>query len=85
MFGKKGRENLIDLRDTVQDALVKPQGAVNYSNTGSVVMRGLDQLAAIRFPLAKTAADIAKTREISKQVQESTKYNALVDALKGKK
>ena len=85
MFGKKGRENLIDLRDTVQDALVKPQGAVNYSNTGSVVMRGLDQLAAIRFPLAKTAADIAKTREISKQVQESTKYNALVDALKGTK
>ena len=85
MFGKKGRENLIDLRDTVQDALVKPQGAVNYSNTGSVVMRGLDQLAAIRFPLAKTAADIAKTREISKQVQESTKYDALVDALKGKK
>jgi hypothetical protein len=48
-------------------------------------MRGLDQLAAIRFPLAKTAADIAKTREISKQVQESTKYNALVDALKGTK
>lgn len=85
MFGKKGRENLIDLRDTVQDALVKPQGAVNYSNTGSVVMRGLDQLAAIRFPLAKTAADIAKTREITKQVQESTKYDALVDALKGKK
>jgi hypothetical protein len=85
MFGKKGRENLIDLRDTVQDALVKPQGAVNYSNTGSVIMRGLDQLVAIRFPLAKTAADIAKTREISKQVQESTKYNALVDALKGKK
>jgi hypothetical protein len=85
MFGKKGRESLIDLRDTVQDALVKPQGAVNYSNTGSVVMRGLDQLAAIRFPLAKTAADIAKTREISKQVQESTKYDALVDALKGKK
>ena len=85
MFGKKGRENLIDLRDSVQDALVKPQGAVNYSNTGSVVMRGLDQLAAIRFPLAKTAADIAKTREISKQVQESTKYDALVDALKGKK
>jgi hypothetical protein len=85
MFGKKGRENLIDLRDTVQDALVKPQGAVNYSNTGSVVLRGLDQLAAIRFPLAKTAADIAKTREISKQVQESTKYNALIDALKGTK
>lgn len=85
MFGKKGRENLIDLRDTVQDALVKPQGAVNYSNTGSVVLRGLDKLAAIRFPLAKTAADIAKTREISKQVQESTKYDALADALKGKK
>lgn len=85
MFGKQGRQSIIDLRDTVQDALVKPQGAVNYSNTGSVVLRGLDKLAALRFPLAKSAADIVKNRELTQKVEESTKYNALADALKGKK
>jgi len=85
MFGKQGRDSLIDLRNTVQDALVKPPGSVNYSNTGSVVLRGLDKLAAIRFPLAKSAADIVKNRELIQKVKESTKYNALADALKGKK
>jgi hypothetical protein len=85
MFGKTGRDTLVDLRETVKDALVKPAGTVNYSNTGSVVLRGLDKLATMRVPLAKAAADIAKSREITKQVEESTKYNALVDALKGQK
>jgi hypothetical protein len=85
MFGKQGREILIDLRDTLKDALVKPPGAVNYSNTGSVVLRGLEKLAALKFPLAKDAVNMAKNIEIKKQVEESTKYNALADALKGKK
>lgn len=85
MFGKQGRQTLIDVRDVLQDALIKPEGAVNYSNTGSVVARLLDKMAAIRFPLAKSASDVVKNREIAKQVEESTKYNALADALKGKK
>ena len=85
MFGKQGRNTLIDVRDAIQDALVKPPGTVNYSNTGSVVIRGLDKLAEMRVPLAKAASDIAKSREITKQVEESTKYDALVDALKGSK
>jgi len=83
MFGGKGREILTDLRDTVQDALVKPPGTVNYSNSGNVVVRALDKLASLRLPLAKSAADIVKNREITKQVEESTKYNALANALKG--
>lgn len=85
MFGKQGRQTLIDVRDVLQDALIKPEGAVNYSNTGSVVARLLDKMAAIKFPLAKSASDVVKNREIAKQVEESTKYNALADALKGKK
>lgn len=85
MFGKQGRQTLIDVRDVLQDALIKPEGAVNYSNTGSVVARLLDKMAAIRFPLAKSASDVVKKREITKEVEESTKYNALADALKGKK
>ena len=85
MFGKQGRETLVDVRNVIQDALVKPEGAVNYSNTGSVVARLLDKMAAIKFPLAKSASDIVKNREIAKEVEEATKYNALADALKGKK
>jgi len=85
MFGKQGRQTLMDVRDTIENALIKPEGAVNYSNTGSVVARLLDKMAAIRFPLAKSASDVVKNREITKQVEESTKYNALADALKGKK
>jgi len=85
MFGKQGRETLVDVRNVIQDALVKPEGAVNYSNTGSVVARLLDKMAAIKFPLAKSASDVVKNREIVKQVEESTKYDALVEALKGTK
>jgi hypothetical protein len=85
MFGKQGRQTLMDVRDTIENALIKPEGAVNYSNTGSVVARLLDKMAAIKFPLAKSASDVVKSREITKQVEESTKYNALADALKGKK
>ena len=85
MFGKQGRDTLVDVRNVIQDALVKPEGAVNYSNTGSVVARLLDKMAAIKFPLAKSASDVVKNREIVKQVEESTKYDALVDALKGSK
>jgi len=85
MFGKQGRQTLMDVRDTIENALIKPEGAVNYSNTGSVVARLLDKMAAIKFPLAKSASDVVKKREITKEVEESTKYNALADALKGKK
>jgi hypothetical protein len=85
MFGKQGRDTLVDVRNVIQDALVKPEGAVNYSNTGSVVARLLDKMASVKFPLAKSASDVVKNREIVKQVEESTKYDALVDALKGTK
>ena len=85
MFGKQGRQTLVDVRDVIQDALVKPEGAVNYSNTGSVVARLLDKMASFKFPLAKSASEVVKNREITKQVEEATKYDALADALKGKK
>jgi hypothetical protein len=83
MFGKQGRQTLIDVRDTIQDALVKPEGAVNYSNTGSVITKYLDGLTSSISP--KFAKEFFKNREVKKQVEEATKYNALADALKGKK
>jgi hypothetical protein len=81
MFGKQGRQTLMDVRDTVQDALVKPEGAVNYSNTGSVVTKYFDDLINSLAPTI--AKDFLKKREVTKQVEESTKYNALANALRG--
>ena len=79
MFGKKGRDEIMDLRDAVQDVLVKQPGAVNYSNTSGAVLRGLEALQAIRFPGAKPAAEFARTREVTGKVQEALKQpNAMV-------
>ena len=69
------------MRDAVKDALVKPPGSVNYSNSGNVVMRGLDKLAKLHFPLAKTASEMVETSQLSKQVEEAVKYDALTKAL----
>ena len=83
MFGKQGRDTLMDVRNVIQDALVKPEGAVNYSNTGSVIARYFDGLAKSISP--NFAKDFMKNRAVKKQVEESIKYDALADALKGKK
>jgi hypothetical protein len=73
MFGKKGRDEIMDLRDAVKDVLVKQPGAVNYSNTSGAVLRGLEVLQALRFPGAKPAAEFARTREVTSKVQEALK------------
>ena len=77
MYGKAGRDRLMDLKATVQDALVKDPRAVNWSNTGNVVLRGLDALAALRFPGAQTAAEMAQNVALKKKVAESVNYNAM--------
>lgn len=76
MFGKKGRETLTELQGTLRDALVEIPGTVNYSNTGSVVVRALDKLAALRIPLTRTIADMAKESELKKKVEQSITYDA---------
>jgi hypothetical protein len=76
MFGKKGRETLTELQGTLKDALVEIPGTVNYSNTGSVVVRALDKLAALRIPLTRTIADMAKESELKKKVEQSITYDA---------
>jgi hypothetical protein len=83
MFGKKGREEIVDLRDAIKDVLVKEPGAVNYSNTGGVVLRGLEKLQALRFPGAQSAAEIARTIEVKGKVKEALKQpNAMAPANK---
>jgi hypothetical protein len=73
MFGKTGRNEIMDLRDAIKDVLVKQPGAVNYSNTSGAVLRGLEALQAVRFPGAKPAAEFARTREVTGKVQEALK------------
>jgi hypothetical protein len=73
MFGKKGRNQIVDLRDALKDILVKQPGAVNYPNTAGAVVRGLEGLEAIRFPLAKQAAQFERGRQTSKRLEEALK------------
>jgi hypothetical protein len=75
MYGKAGRDQIMDLRDAIKDVVVKEPGAVNYPNTAGVVLRGLEALQKlpIKIPLTKTAAEFARTRQVKKQVEESLK------------
>jgi hypothetical protein len=73
MFGKTGRNEIMDLRDAIKDVLVKQPGAVNYSNTSGAVLRGLEALQTLRFPGAKPAAEFARTREVTGKVKEALK------------
>ena len=73
MFGKAGRNEIMDLRDAIKDVLVKQPGAVNYSNTSGAVLRGLEALQQlpVKIPGTKTAAEYARTRQVTKQVEKA--------------
>jgi hypothetical protein len=75
MFGKTGRNEIMDLRDAIKDVIVKQPGAVNYSNTSGAVLRGLEALQKlpVKIPGIQTASEFARTRQVTKQVQESLK------------
>ena len=77
LFGKTGRDQIIDLRDTVKDALVKPPGAVNYSNTASAMVRFFDTLEKTKLPFTNMAAETARKASLGKKVQEAVNFNAL--------
>ena len=85
MYGKKGRDTLLDLRQTIKDVMVKEPGAVNYPNTGGIVLRGLETLLKlpVKVPGAQTAAEFARERQYTKQLQEALKQpNAMAPANK---
>jgi hypothetical protein len=83
MFGKTGRNEIMDLRDAIKDVLVKQPGAVNYSNTSGAVLRGLEvlQQLPVKIPGTQTAAEFARTRQITKQVNKALEQpNAMAAA-----
>lgn len=75
MFGKKGRETLIDLQKTLRDALVPLPGSVNTSSSGNVVTRTLNALVN-KLPLAKDISQAVENQKIKKQVEQSIKFDA---------
>lgn len=85
LFGKKGAETLRDLRDVAQDLFTAPPGAVNTSNTASVVRaeiaRWAGELAGstvltggLPLPLlnlARTLKRFSANRKLRKQVDQA--------------
>jgi hypothetical protein len=85
MFGKPGRDKLIDLKQSISDVMVKEPGAVNYPNTAGAVLRGLEALQnlPVKIPGTQTAAEFARGLQYKKQLQESLKQpNAMAPANK---
>ena len=80
MFGKTGRDELLDLKKTINDVIAKEPGAVNYPNTGGVVLRGLEKLLQlpVKVPGTQWAAEKAREAQYSKQVKKALEQpNAL--------
>jgi hypothetical protein len=71
MFGKAGRDQILDLRDAIKDVVVKEPGAVNYSGSGGAALRGLEILQSMSVPGAKSAATAVRTRQVTKQLEKS--------------
>jgi hypothetical protein len=73
MFGKTGRDTLLDLKKAISDVMVKEPGAVNYPNTAGAVLRGLEALQKLPFkiPGTQTATEFARERQYKKQLAES--------------
>lgn len=75
MFGKTGRDKLLDLKQSINDVMVKEPGAVNYPNTAGAVLRGLEALQnlPVKIPGTQTAAEFARGMQYKKQLKESLK------------
>jgi hypothetical protein len=71
LYGKPGRDQIMDLRDAIQDVVVKEPGAVNYSNTSGAVLRGLEALQSLRVPGVKSVAEFARGRVIKSKVEKA--------------
>jgi hypothetical protein len=77
IFGKKGAEEIRNLYDYTFNVNAPLKGAVNYSNTASAIMRGLDAISLLplsRVIGVKQGLEKIKESQIKKQVKESVDY-----------
>lgn len=87
IFGKKGAQEIRNLRDVALDVYTAPAGTVNFSNTSSALIRALDQIEkkAGMVPVAGGAAKMAvgalkrnlEENALAKKVQEAVNFNSL--------
>lgn len=81
IFGKKGAEEIRNLRDVMLDVYSSVPGAANYSNTSSALIRALENVnksPLSRIPgvgaATKYAEESARQKAIQKLVDESLNY-----------
>lgn len=81
IFGKKGAEEIRDLRDVMMDVYSPVKGAANYSNTSSSFIRALQNIN--KTPLSRIPGvgavtgyleESAQQKALKKLVEESLKY-----------
>jgi hypothetical protein len=81
IFGKKGAEEIRELRDVMVDVYSPVTGTVNTSNTASALLRGLERINASplsKIPVVGSATKYAEEslqqKALKKMVEESLKY-----------
>lgn len=81
IFGKKGAEEIRELRDVMVDVYSPVPGTVNTSNTASALLRGFERINASplsKIPVVGSATKYAEEslqqKALKKMVEESLKY-----------
>jgi hypothetical protein len=77
IFGKKGAEEIRNLRDVIMDVYSPVQGTVNYSNTTSTLLNALQNINKTplsKVPGMKYMEESAKQKALKKTVEESLKF-----------
>lgn len=81
IFGKKGAQEIRDLRDVMMDVYSSVPGTANYSNTSSALIRALENINKTplsRIPgvgaATKYAEESARQKALRKLVDESLNY-----------
>lgn len=78
IYGKNGAQKLRDINDLSRDLFTAPAGAINNSNTASVILSAIDMMtsatAGLPLPIGLTtraAIKNIKDRKIKKRIQEA--------------
>lgn len=79
ILGKQGAQQIRDINELAKDIYTSPPGAVNYSNTATVLSGLLDTalsgLSGMPLPIL-SARRFVKSKQLSKQVGKAVEYNA---------
>ena len=80
IFGKKGAEEIRNLRDVITDVYSPVQGTVNYSNTTSTLINALKNIN--KTPLSRVPGVGAATKYIEESAQQKALQKMVDESLK---